>query len=138
VQLAERAAAGSPDSRDSLLVRGAALYRASQFEASVRALSAALNAPQGTQTPGRSSRRWAPDAFDNTGYELLFLAMAHRRLGHTDEARQWLDRAVRWMEQAPLPKTEHGTDNPDYTWNRRVSHEALRREAEAVLKGETP
>jgi hypothetical protein len=29
----------------------------------------------------------------------LFLAMAHRRLGHAPEARKWYDRAVDWLDQ---------------------------------------
>jgi hypothetical protein len=61
-------------------------------------------------------------------------AMAHHRLGHPDEARRWFDKAVHWMERAPFPKTERGGDNPDYSWNRRVAHEILRREAESLLK----
>src|SRR5262249_15076392 len=31
----------------------------------------------------------------------LVLAMAHQRLGQTDEARKWFDRAVNWMENTP-------------------------------------
>jgi hypothetical protein len=30
----------------------------------------------------------------------FFLAMAHWRLGHEDEARKWYDRAVEWMERS--------------------------------------
>jgi hypothetical protein len=41
---------------------------------------------------------------------------------------------VRGMKQAPLPKTEQGRDNPLYGWNRRVAHETLLREAEALSK----
>ena len=29
----------------------------------------------------------------------FFLAMAHWRLGEKDQARQWYDRAVEWMEK---------------------------------------
>jgi serine/threonine protein kinase/Flp pilus assembly protein TadD len=31
--------------------------------------------------------------------QLLFLAMAHWQLGHKEEARQWYDRAVSWIEK---------------------------------------
>jgi tetratricopeptide (TPR) repeat protein len=33
------------------------------------------------------------------GYDWVFLAMAHWRLGHRDEARSWFDRAVKWMDK---------------------------------------
>ena len=60
---------------------------------------------------------------------------AERRV---EEARRWLAKAVRWMEQAPLPRTERGRDNPLYSWNRRLTHEALRREAEELLNARRP
>jgi tetratricopeptide (TPR) repeat protein len=135
VQLAERAAAPVPRNRDSLLVRGAALYRDGQWEAALKPLEAALTAPQDVQNPPPRSVRWNPNVFDDTGYELLFLAMTHHRLGHADEAQQWMDKAARWMEQARLPKTKEGGDNPLYSWNQRIPHEVLRREAEALLGG---
>jgi tetratricopeptide (TPR) repeat protein len=138
VQLAERAATALPKNRDSLLVRGAALYRAGQWKAALEPLEAARTAPQGTRAPPPRSVRWNAEAFDDTGYELLFLAMAHYRLGDADKAREWLDRAARWIEQAPLPKTKEGGDNPLYCWNQRLPHELLRREAEALLKGAKP
>jgi tetratricopeptide (TPR) repeat protein len=138
LQLAERAAVVAPNTRDSLLIRGAALYRAGKCEEAVRVLDELRAVAQGAQTQGPSSERSSPQAFDETAYELFYLAMAHLRLGHADEARQWLDKGVRWMEQARLPKTEDGTDNPRYSWNRRVTSEVLRREAEALLQGAKP
>ena len=35
----------------------------------------------------------------------FFLAMAHERLGHKDEARTWYDRAAAWMDKNQ-PKNE--------------------------------
>jgi tetratricopeptide (TPR) repeat protein len=138
VKLAERAASTAPKNRDSLLVRGAALYRAGRWKDAIESLNQALKAPQGVKVPGQIWDslliRSSPVAFDNTGYELLFLAMAHHRLGESDEARRWLDKGVRWMEQAPLPKTAQGRDNPIYSWHRRLAHETLLREAESLLK----
>ena len=32
-------------------------------------------------------------------WQWFFLAMAHWQLGEKDEARQWYDQAVEWMEQ---------------------------------------
>jgi len=135
VQLAERAAVVAPKNRDALLVRGAALYRGGRWQEALGPLTATVAAPQGPRAPAQGVGRSSPEAFDDTGYDLLFLAMAHQRLGHAEEARRWLARGVRWMEQAPLPKTEQGGDNPLYGWNRRLAHEALRREAEALVQG---
>src|SRR5262249_16038942 len=39
------------------------------------------------------------------GFNALFLAMAHRQLGHKDEAGAWYDRAVAWMDKH-RPKNE--------------------------------
>jgi tetratricopeptide (TPR) repeat protein len=139
LQLAERAAVVAPKNRDSLLTRGAALYRAGKWQEAAAVLEEGwATAGQKPQTPQESSGRSAPQAFDETAYELFFLALAHHRLGHTDEARQWLDKGVRWIEQARLPKTDQGADNPRFSWNRRVAHELLRREAEALLEGAKP
>jgi hypothetical protein len=132
VQLSERAGVAAPRSRDSLGLRGAALCRAAKWEEAVAVLNEALalaDVPAPADAPGRGSSL----AFGETAYEMLFLAMAHHHLGHADEARQWLEKAVRWMEQAPLPKTERGADNPRYSWSRRLAHEVLRREVELLL-----
>lgn len=39
----------------------------------------------------------SPDTY--FGYNAVFLAMAHRQLGDNNEARQWYDKAVEWMEK---------------------------------------
>ena len=39
------------------------------------------------------------------GFDRVFLAMAHWRLGDRDEARKWYDRAVGWMARKK-PKEE--------------------------------
>jgi len=63
--------------------------------------------------------RGQADAFD-----LFFLAMAHHRLGHHQEARDQFDRAVRWLEtQNTMPQPQA----------RELA--AFRAEAEAVLAG---
>ncbi|MCH8045151.1 MAG: tetratricopeptide repeat protein [Planctomycetes bacterium] len=35
------------------------------------------------------------------GWQWMFVALAHARLGHPNEARQWYDRALAWAEQDP-------------------------------------
>jgi hypothetical protein len=51
--------------------------------------------------------------------------MAHQRLGRDHEARQWLKEAT----------DQIGQDNPaSYSWNRRLTLQLLRSEAEALIK----
>jgi hypothetical protein len=106
VRLAALAVALTPDDSTSLNTLGVALYRACDFPRSIETLEKSLAAGKG-----------ASDAFD-----LLFLAMAHHRLGHAKQARDYFDRAVRWWaERKDLP-ARYGAELT-----------AFRTEAEAVL-----
>jgi WD40 repeat protein len=134
LQLAERALEQSPKTWAYLLVRGAALYRAGRFEEAVKQLNEALAARQAEQASGHQSDDRVSHPFLDCAYDLLFLAMAQQRLGNTAEARQALDEAVRWLEQPP-PKIKSVGNNPAYSWGRRLTHQQLRREAEALIKG---
>jgi WD40 repeat protein/Flp pilus assembly protein TadD len=80
VELAECAVAGAPANPTYLTTLGAALYRAGQLDAAIGRLNEANGAPGG---PGNQSHRL-----------FLFLAMAHSRLGHADEAQNWLVKTV--------------------------------------------
>jgi hypothetical protein len=55
-------------------------------------------------------------------WDHLFLAMAHHGLGHTEKASDYLARAVGQIEKSGYP------------WNERAESEALRREAEDLLR----
>jgi tetratricopeptide (TPR) repeat protein len=95
---------------------GAALYRAGRFREAIQRLDEASAAwEQAASNPAMSS----------PAYTWFFLAMAHKRSGHPEEARRWLDKAIRWMEQE--------TQRKDLTWNRGLTLLLLRREAEALL-----
>jgi WD40 repeat protein/tetratricopeptide (TPR) repeat protein/predicted Ser/Thr protein kinase len=118
VQLAERLAADHSNEPQYLFELGAALYRAGRFEAAVRQLDKASKA--------RDSLGKRGDAPDSPPYEWLFLAMANQRLGQPGAARQWLDRAVRWLD-------EHDEEH----WTNRVICQRLRDEAEALMRGTT-
>jgi hypothetical protein len=71
-----------------------------------------------------------------TAQDWLFLAMAHRRLGHQGEARNWLEKAVNWINQA-APDAPRDDARPALLWTRRLELQLLRREAEALLRDDT-
>ena len=85
---------------------GAALFRAGRFEDAIRRLEEGIKLRNGAETP----QDWP------------FLAMAHHRLGHRDEARGWLDRL---RDRRPSTK-------PYQFWNE-LEIGLLRSEAEAVI-----
>jgi serine/threonine protein kinase/Flp pilus assembly protein TadD len=99
-------------------VRGAALYRAGQYEESVRCLEAAAK------------------AFRPRPWEWCFLAMGHARLGHADQARRCLAEAVAWIEAANQQELDDltGTRPAWGNWDESVVYPLLVREAEAVLR----
>jgi tetratricopeptide (TPR) repeat protein len=107
LRLAEKAMASDPKNANYLNTLGAALYRAGKFPAAVQRLNEAIKLRDGNGD-------WA---------DWMFLAMAHHRLGHKEEARQWLDRAVAWSNQAGR-----------LSWSDRLQVQMLRREAEALLR----
>jgi Flp pilus assembly protein TadD len=85
---------------------GALLYRAGRFGEAVRRLDESI------------ARR------DKVGtvQDFLFLAMAHQRLGNGEEARKWLDKSLRALQQ-----------DAGGSWEQRLELALLRREAEASL-----
>jgi tetratricopeptide (TPR) repeat protein len=96
VALAEEAVALDPQTpgwRESL---GVAYYRAGRWAECVAAFANATE-PSGGK------------ALDQ---DWFFLAMAHWRLGHLDEARDWYARLVGWMEENS--KKSHSPN--DYEW----------------------
>ena len=116
VRLAEIVVAGNPQKRgrakrDALDVLGAALYRAGRFGEAIRRLNESIQALDGGDVPN--------------GF--AFLAMAHHRLGHGDEAKRWLDKLV-------APQRKKGAD---FSWDD-VDIRILRREAESLILGNTP
>ena len=60
---------------------GVVQYRMGRYDAAVATLERSLAANHGQLD----------------GLDLIFLAMAHHRLGHRSEARACYDRAVRWI-----------------------------------------
>jgi tetratricopeptide (TPR) repeat protein len=117
ITLAEMAVAGDPQNSSFANSLGAALFRAGRFDEAVQRLSAV-------------STEWDKAATKPTTYSAaypwFFLAMAHQRLGHAEEGRQWLHKAVQQMDEE--------TRNENVLWNRRATLQLFRREAEELLK----
>jgi Tfp pilus assembly protein PilF len=121
LRLAEWAVAHQPKNEDCLNTLGAAFYRAGKFEEAVKRLNAAIQA----RGKGRKYEDW------------LFLAMAHHRLGHADEAQQWLAKAVREIDTA-LAEKPGSARAQALSWQQRQEMQFLRHEAETLLKDTKP
>ena len=117
VRLAEQAVSSKPDEDAYVGTLGAVLYRAGRFDDAIQRLEG-LSA--GWEKAGKTPTRTSP------AYAWFLLAMAHHRLGHADEARAYLERAVKRTEEELGAK-------PPASWNRRLTLRLLRREAEALL-----
>jgi tetratricopeptide (TPR) repeat protein len=115
VRLAEAALAAHPGRgkarSDVLKNLGAALYRAGRFEEAIRRLDESIQ----IRGDGGDPRAFA------------FLALAHHRLGHRDEAERWLDKLV---ASRPKQGFDFSTDDMEV----RILH----REAESLLLGSRP
>jgi tetratricopeptide (TPR) repeat protein len=124
-RLAEIDLKANPKEAWSLTEQGALHYRAGAFG------QAALRLKQSQEIDGR------PGAGVATW---LWLALAERRQGKTEEARRWLDRAVQWLDLArpDFLNSELGVPGSVeqkeglhlHTW---LEAHVLRREAEAIL-----
>jgi tetratricopeptide (TPR) repeat protein len=110
---------------------GAALYRAGCYDDAARQLARAstLN----------------PDPYrTNMIYTWFFLAMTHHRLGHAQEARRWLDKAIQATDavlspspQAAAGRAREATDPAGGippSWYRTLTLQLFRREALELLK----
>jgi tetratricopeptide (TPR) repeat protein len=105
-KLARFAVDSQPDSAVYRETYGAALYRAGKFKDAVEQLKIAVEK-------------------DGSVWQQTFLAMSHHLLGNRKEARDWLTRAVRQIEQ------KRQKEKPG--WLERVEWNYLRQEAEATL-----
>jgi WD40 repeat protein/tetratricopeptide (TPR) repeat protein len=127
VSLAENLLAKS--SRDHWHVNqlGAALYRARRFEEAVTRLTEATEL---SCHPYRT----------NMLYTWFYLAMAYHRIGHAEEARRWLEKAVQGTDEAlkatgeTLAKSGKPNGAIPPNWSRRLTLGLLRREAEQLTQ----
>jgi serine/threonine-protein kinase len=111
--------AGSPTAFWSLSEQAALELRGTQFRTNAVLLLGRSLAEDGR--PGRAVPNW------------LWLALAHHREGNTAEARLWLGKAARWLDQQgdrmPLDTRDLGLHR--HAW---LEAHALRREAEGLLR----
>jgi WD40 repeat protein/serine/threonine protein kinase len=109
VTLAKKAIGLCPQEPQLWNTLGVAQYRTGDWRAAIEALTRSMKLQYGNL-----------ESFDT-----FFLAMAHWRLGEMDKAREYYDRAVRWMEQ----NKDHLGDNADWAEELR----RFRAEAEELL-----
>jgi non-specific serine/threonine protein kinase/serine/threonine-protein kinase len=83
VALARKAVELRPESSENQNTLGIAYYRAGEWAAAIEAL--------------KKAEALAPD--NHLAFNGFFLAMAHGRLGHADDARTWYRRSVAWMNR---------------------------------------
>jgi hypothetical protein len=97
---------------------GPLLYRAGRFAEAVQ------QSRQAIQIHGQDGL--VPDR--------LFLAMALHRLGQTDKARKWLDKAVEQIDRQKQNQFSEDATATPLAWPVRLENQLLRREAEACLR----
>jgi WD40 repeat protein/serine/threonine protein kinase/tetratricopeptide (TPR) repeat protein len=117
VKWAKQAVASNPKTAWFLHAQGLAHYRAGNFKAAVQSFEDSMKAQ--------------PVWFANF-LNWLGLAMAHQNLGHSKEARQWLDKAVRWLDDRPKEGISPAATLPVPDW---VEYHVLRPQAEKLILG---
>jgi tetratricopeptide (TPR) repeat protein/tRNA A-37 threonylcarbamoyl transferase component Bud32 len=117
-RIAEKELQGNSQQFWSMTEQGALAYRSGKFQDAVPHFELSLN---WNPKPGVAVLNW------------LWLALADQRLGKTDEARRWLEKAQKWLDQFRdgMPadaETEYGLHL--HNW---LEANVLRREAEALI-----
>jgi tetratricopeptide (TPR) repeat protein len=103
----------------SLTEQGALHYRTGRFQEATALFEQSLRA---NAKPGQAVLNW------------LWLALAQQRMGKTEEARRWLDKATAWLDQYRdgMPARAEGELGLDlHNW---LEAHVLRREAEAMVR----
>jgi WD40 repeat protein/Tfp pilus assembly protein PilF len=117
VRLAEKALASDPRQYNYLNTLAAVLCRTGKYEAAVERFSEAIKAQ------GKGGTAW----------DWLLLAIAHHHLGHSADARQWLDKATAWIDGEAQPKAD-SEKSALLAWNDRLELQLLRTEAEGLIR----
>ena len=129
--LADRAVKQCPAEATYMATRGAVLYRAGRWEEALGPLAEGHRLFQTMLQNGQDPFVRLGDARD-----CAFLAMAHHRLAHREEARKWFDEMV---QQTDAAMEEHRGHKVYFGWNVRETMDLLRPEAAHLLGiSETP
>lgn len=110
LERSQRILTAHPQSTDALQLRAALLYRAGQYDDSLKHSQKALE----LSAAQPQARTW------------LLMALAGQRLGRGDEAKKWLDKAEQVHIQA---------NDKRESWEDRLVYQTLHREAETSMKG---
>jgi tetratricopeptide (TPR) repeat protein len=72
--------------------------------------------------------------WDGKVLDWLWLALTYHQMGKEGDARQWLDKATRWLDQSPtrIPEQSRGIALHLHDW---LEAQVLRREAESLIAG---
>ncbi len=111
LRMADFAVKGSKNPR----IRAAMHYRAGDHEAAIEDLN--LAAP----------------VYPPRGWDWLFMGMAHRKLGHCEEAKKCLQRAEDWIERANRAQANSSL-KVWISWYESIEIDYLLREARAVIQ----
>jgi tetratricopeptide (TPR) repeat protein len=122
VALAEDAVDGDPKNWVYNHTLGAAQYRAGELDTAIQRLNQAVS----VEGKGGQVRDW------------LFLAMAYQRLGHPEDGKRWLEKAIRGMQPAHGGQSNEANRAKPLSWSRRLDLLVLRREAETLIKDVKP
>lgn len=117
VALANRAVEMEPDSDQFLNTLGAVLYRAGRHQEALQKLQ---ELAQRLEDPDRKAE-------SSPAYTWYFLAMTYQTTGSTEAAEQYLKKANAWTDEVLSDEA-----NPPQ-WNRRLTLEILRKEAEGAV-----
>jgi eukaryotic-like serine/threonine-protein kinase len=117
-RLAEKELQQSATQFWSLTEQGALAYRAGRFEESASLFGRSL---QADAKPGRAVVNW------------LWLSMADQRLGKTDEARSWLEKAQTWLDRFTDGLPPSAEDQFGLHLHNWLEAQVLGREASGIL-----
>ncbi len=116
IELVKRAVEAEPKLPAHQQCLGALLFRAGRFNDALEHLNEAAES-QDNELLSRA-------------YTCYFLAMTHRKLGHSAEAKQWFGKAVEWTERVLDENREY---HKPVVWNRRLTLELFHKEAAQLL-----
>ena len=107
----------------SLTEQGALAYRAGRFQEAVPVFEQSLKA---NPRPGSAVLNW------------LWLALAKQRIGKSEDARRWLNKAQAWLDQYPDGMPARAEQEFGLHFHNWLEAHVLRREAEARIESEAP